>query len=112
MNKRGLVYYNDQLAGTITQTDSGYEFRYLQPYLESKTPKQISLTLPLRVEPYEDKVLFGFFDGLIPEGWLLTVATDQWKLRENDRFELLLASCRDTVGAVTVIPDDQSKQDE
>ncbi|NCI45601.1 HipA N-terminal domain-containing protein [Sediminibacterium soli] len=109
MNKRGLIYYNEYLAGVITQTDNGYEFRYEQEYLDSKAARPVSVTLPLRAEPYEDKVLFAFFDGLIPEGWLLTVAIDQWKLREDDRFELLLAGCRDTIGAVTVLPDGKNK---
>ena len=44
------------------------------------------------------------FDGLIPEGWLLDIAVDHWKVKINDRFQLLLHSCRDTIGAVTVIP--------
>lgn len=30
----------------------------------------VSFSVPLRPEPFEDKRLFPFFDGLIPEGWL------------------------------------------
>jgi serine/threonine-protein kinase HipA len=64
----------------------------------------VSLSLPLREEPYEDKRLFPFFDGLIPEGWLLDIAESTWKLNPRDRMGLLLACCRDCIGAVGVAP--------
>jgi len=51
------------------------------------------------------KTLFSFFDGLIPEGWLLDVAQFIWKLDPRDRMGLLLACCRDCVGAVSIIQD-------
>ena len=46
--------------------------------------------------------LFPFFDGLIPEGWLLEIAIDKWGLKRNDRMGLLLSVCEDTIGAVGV----------
>ena len=105
MSKKGLVYFKDMLAGIIAETDEGYEFSYQTEYLENKNAKPVSLTLPLSTLKYESKVLFAFFDGLIPEGWLLDLATTHWKVKSNDRFELLLLTCRDTIGAVTVIPE-------
>jgi serine/threonine-protein kinase HipA len=107
MNKRGLVYYADWLAGFIAETDEGYEFTYDTNYLNNVAAKPISLTLPLSNEKYTNKVLFAFFDGLIPEGWLLNLAIDHWKVKRNDRFELLLLTCRDTIGAVTIIPENE-----
>ncbi len=105
MAKRGLVYYGEFLAGIIAETDEGYEFSYEEDYLAEEYAKPVSLTLPLAKEKYKSKVLFAFFDGLIPEGWLLNLATAHWKVKRNDRFELLLLTCRDTIGAVTVIPE-------
>ena len=55
-------------------------------------------------EPYWDKVLFPFFDGLIPEGWLLDIAEKNWKIDVRDRMSLLLACCKDCIGAVGVEP--------
>lgn len=107
MNKRGLVYYKETLAGVIQETDEGYEFTYLEEYLNSKAPKPVSLTLSLTETKYESRILFPFFDGLIPEGWLLNLATERWKVRSYDRFELLLLTCRDTIGAVTIIPEEE-----
>ena len=104
MIKSGLVFYQDFVAGLISETDEGYEFSYDQHYLETENAKPVSLTLPLSPYKYRSKVLFPFFDGLIPEGWLLDMAIEHWKTKPNDRFELLLLTCRDTIGAVTIIP--------
>jgi serine/threonine-protein kinase HipA len=108
MNKSGKVYYDKILAGHIWETDAGYEYIYDDDYLAAPWAKPVSLTLPLRQAPYHSKTLFAFFDGLIPEGWLLNIAKEHWKIRTNDRFELLMLTCRDTIGAVTVIPEQET----
>ena len=53
----------------------------------------VSLTLPLRPEPYEWPGLHPFFENLLPEGWLLEIATTKLKISSNDAFGLLLATC-------------------
>jgi serine/threonine-protein kinase HipA len=108
MNKTGKVYYDKTLAGHIEETDAGYEFKYDGDYLAIPSAKPVSLTLPLRQAPYHSKTLFAFFDGLIPEGWLLNIAKEHWKILTNDRFELLMLTCKDTIGAVTVIPEQET----
>lgn len=107
MSKKGKVLYGEVLAGFISETDEGYEFVYDNDYLKSEQPRPVSLTLPLQPESYKSKVLFAFFDGLIPEGWLLDIATDHWKVKANDRFELLLLTCRDAIGAVSIVPENE-----
>jgi serine/threonine-protein kinase HipA len=47
--------------------------------------------------------LFPFFDGLIPEGWLLDIAEKNWKLNEKDRMGLLLTFCKNCIGAVSIV---------
>lgn len=84
------------------EDEDGYHFSYDQAYLTATNPWPVSLTLPLREVPYSSNVLFPFFDGLIPEGWLLDVAEKNWKLNPRDRMGLLLACCRDCIGAVSV----------
>lgn len=96
--------YSGKLAGYLEKTDNGYSFHYDPDYLKSENPKPVSQTLPLSEYPYTSRVLFSFFDGLIPEGWLLNIASKHWKIKGTDRFELLTALCRDTIGAVTVQP--------
>ena len=105
MAKTAKVLYDGVLAARLSETDDGYVLQYDEKYLSLSESKSISLTLSKREEPYRSNVLFPFFDGLIPEGWLLDIAVTHWKLKSNDRFELLLTTCRDTIGAVTVEPD-------
>ncbi|MDE5835390.1 MAG: HipA N-terminal domain-containing protein, partial [Paramuribaculum sp.] len=50
-----------------------------------------------------------FFDGLIPEGWLLDIAEQSWKISARDRFSLLLACCKDCIGNISVIPMEESE---
>lgn len=107
MAKQALVYYQEKLAGYLTETDEGYTYVYDDAYLSYIGAMPVSLTLPLQSEAFESRILFPFFDGLIPEGWLLNVAQNYWKLKGNDRFELLLALCRDAIGAVSIIPQEE-----
>lgn len=102
--KQALVYLGNRRAGVLTEDDKGYEYRYLPEFLASDDAVAISLTLPLTDKPYRDKVLFPFFDGLIPEGWLLDIAEQSWKISARDRFSLLLACCKDCIGNVSIIP--------
>jgi serine/threonine-protein kinase HipA len=98
------IKINERFAGRLRQDEEGYHFEYDPEYLISTTPKAVSLTLPLQKELFHSNVLFPFFDGLIPEGWLLDIAAKNWKLNPRDRMGLLLACCMDCIGAVSVHP--------
>jgi serine/threonine-protein kinase HipA len=103
--RQGNVYYKDVLAGVITETNDGeYLFQYADKYIKHHPKDFITFTMPVREEPYTEKRLFPFFEGLIPEGWLLDIAANNWKINRNDRMGLLLACCENCIGAVSVIP--------
>lgn len=74
--KQAAIYLYDRKAGLLTEDET------------------VSLTLPLTEQIYRDKVLFPFFDGLIPERWLLDIAEKSWKINNRDRMSLLLACFR------------------
>ena len=101
---KALIQYKGINAGILKETDEGYEFSYNEEYLADAASAPVSLTLPLTDKPYQSTVLFPFFDGLIPEGWLLDVALRNTDISELDRFALLLLCCKDCIGAVSVIP--------
>ena len=107
--KQAKVFISNTLAGILTEDEAGYEFMYLPEYLASDSAIPVSLTLPLSDRPYRDNVLFPFFDGLIPEGWLLDIAEQCWKISARDRFSLLLACCKDCIGNISVIPMEESE---
>ena len=100
--RTAYVYVREAFAGVLKETDSGYSFIYDEKYLEAETSTNVSLTLPKQKEEYTSKTLFAFFDGLIPEGWLLNVITRNWKLNPSDRFGILLVACRDSIGNVSI----------
>ncbi len=100
--RQALIKIKDQVAGRLTQDEHGYHFVYDKAYAAQPDARPVSLTLPVREAPYVSAVLFPFFDGLIPEGWLLDIVAKNWKLNPRDRMGLLLACCRDCIGAVSV----------
>lgn len=100
-NRIAEVYIRNKFAGILKETDDGYSFLYDEDYL-NKYNSPVSLTLPLRKEEYVSNTLFPFFDGLIPEGFLFDVATNNWKINPSDRFGILLLTSKDTIGDVSL----------
>ena len=100
--RTAYVYIRNVFAGLLCETDEGYSFSYDEQYLSRKDASPASLTLPLSEETYTSKTLFPFFDGLIPEGWLLGVVSRNWKIDVKDRFGLLLVACKDGIGNVSI----------
>jgi serine/threonine-protein kinase HipA len=96
---RARVFVNDTEAGILTEEDSGlYTFNYLKDY----EGPIVSLTFVNKDITYTSPFLFPFFDGLIPEGWLLNLFVKNWKLNINDRMNLLINCCKDCIGNVRI----------
>ena len=102
--KTALIRFKGRKAGLLKETDEGYEFTYDTEYLAPDSPTAVSLTLPLSDKPYKSPILFPFFDGLIPEGWLLDIASESWKIDRRDRMLLLMSCCKDCIGDISVLP--------
>ena len=103
MNRSAKIMVNDIFAGILTETAEGeYIFQYNEDYVDTPTYLPVSITLPKNKEPYYSKILFPFFDGLIPEGWLLDIGIKNWKIDPRDRMGLLLHLCKDCIGNVSV----------
>jgi len=102
--RKAEVFLHERPVGILEELERGYRFAYLRHYLDDPHAVPVSLSLPLQRAPFEDKRLFPFFDGLIPEGWLLEIAENTWKIDPRDRMGLLLACCKDCIGAAGVVP--------
>jgi len=103
--RQALIKYNHVDCGILKELDSGeYEFTYYAAHIKNHSDLLINFNMPVRKQPYLSKRLFPFFDGLIPEGWLLNIASESWKINKMDRMGLLLACCQNTIGAVSVHP--------
>lgn len=104
--RRARVYFFGKFTGVLEETANGYSFAYADEYLAAKDAEPIALSLPLTKEPYASKQLFPFFKGLIPEGWLLEINSRILHIDPEDDFSLLLATCGDCIGAVSVQPEE------
>ena len=91
--KQALINLRGIKAGILTEDEDGYTFQYDTEFLQSDVAEAVSLTLPLTEKAYHDKVLFPFFD-----------AEKNWKIDARDRMSLLLACCKDCIGAVGIEP--------
>ena len=100
MTRQADVFFLHRLAGRLTELPHAYRFVYDESYLRDGVA--ISLTLPLQAEPFQSETLFAFFAGLVPEGWYLRIVSPTIKVDEHDTFGLLIKTCGDCVGAVSV----------
>jgi len=103
--RQARIYYDTVFCGLLTETNDGdFTFNYDSDYINQYPNQFITFTMPVSKTEYKDKRLFAFFEGLIPEGWLLDIASKSWKINRNDRMGLLLACCKNCIGAVSVEP--------
>lgn len=101
--RQAIVKYNNTVAGLLTELNNGeYVFEYDEAYVNNHPDQFIVFSMPVVKSAYRSKRLFPFFDGLIPEGWLLNIAAKSWRINKNDRMGLLLACCQNAIGAVSV----------
>jgi serine/threonine-protein kinase HipA len=102
--RRARVSLAGRPVGVLEESGPGTVFQYSAEWLATKGAVPISLTLPLRAEPFLSDGLHPFFANLLPEGWLLELTLSKLKLSKEDPFGILLATCADCVGAVEVTP--------
>lgn len=110
--ERALVFYGDKEAGELIKNPAGYEFAYKPEYLQNPDAMPISLAMPLTETKYESPTLFPFFDGMLPEGWLLELTCTSAKIDKNDKFHLLLHTGKDPIGAISVRAADKESHGE
>lgn len=65
----------------------------------------ISVSLPVRTEPYGHAAVTSFFDGLLPEGIIRERLATRFRLDPADVFSMLREFGRDCAGALSIVPD-------
>lgn len=102
--RKGQVYMNGILAGTITENpQDGYIFVYADEYYIDPAMPAVSLTLPKKQKVYTSRYLFPFFANMLSEGSNRAVQAKLHRVDIADDFGILLATASvDTPGAVTV----------
>ena len=82
-------------------------FRYNDDYFNNASFPPVSLTLSKTLQEYRSDKMFPFFYGLLSEGVNKDIQCRLHRIDENDDFTRLLLTARyDTIGAITVKPED------
>lgn len=86
-------------AGHLEEGTHG-EWRFT--YLDGYQGPAVSLTMPVRSEPYYFTAFPPVFEGLLPEGSQLESLLRLQKIDRNDAFRQLVTVGADMVGSLTV----------
>jgi serine/threonine-protein kinase HipA len=99
--RRAIVSVHGVPAGVLQESpdrDGGWRFAYDEAY----AGPPVSLTMPVRPEPYDFDRFPAVFEGWLPEGLQLEALLRMRKLDRDDLFGQLAVVGHDLVGAVTV----------
>lgn len=102
--RKARIFKNNVFCGVLREDEEGFHFRYDSGYMGREDALPLSPTMPLTEDEYEKEMMFPVFDGLIPEGWLLDIASESWKIDRRDRMLLLMSCCKDCIGDISVLP--------
>ncbi len=102
--RRAMVRLDGAQVGMLKESGRTVTFQYDDAWLVRRDAVPVSLTMPIREEPFVTEGLHPFFENLLPEGWLLEIATTKLKISKDDAFGLLIATCADCIGAVEIVP--------
>ncbi len=98
--RTAVVLFKNEEAGVLRETENGYMFEYSAEFIRKNIA--ISASLPAGKECYRSQRLFSFFKGLIPEGWYFNLVCATLKIDKHDTFGILLSTCKDNIGAVSI----------
>ena len=97
--RKAEVFQAGELAGYLRQEWDGL---WVFAYEEGYEGIPVSLTLPVRQEPYTFKEFPAVFDGLLPEGAQLEALLRKHKIDRGDSFKQLVTVGQDLVGSLCV----------
>lgn len=98
------VYLHGTIAGTLERmSQARLRFTYDDAWVDGKRPP-LSLSLPVRAEPYGHEECAPFFEGLLPEGDFLKAIARTLHVSATNSFELLSELGGECAGAISVAP--------
>ena len=113
MPKQLEVWLLGQHVGSLMQVDGRLAFAYAAPWLQQAATADgagmaLSQSLPLRLEPFDDRSTRPFFAGLLPEGEQRRLVAKVLQASRQNDFALLDGIGGECAGAVTLLPPGQS----
>ena len=105
-----VTWMNNQRVGELTKLANGaHTFKYAPEWLASRYARPLSLSLPLQRGNITSDAVFNFFDNLLPDSPIVrNRIVKRYHAKSRQPFDLLSEIGRDSVGAVTLIPEDET----
>jgi serine/threonine-protein kinase HipA len=102
------VFLNSRLVGQLRRETSGaISFQYDQSWLDWESALPVSLSLPIREQPYIGAPVLAVFENLLPDNDALRRQIAACARAEGpDAYSLLAAIGHDCVGALQFLPRD------
>ena len=108
MTRTLSVYFDERLAGKLTQDDSGrLNFLYDAHYLTSENAFPLSASLPLSNTVYADSIVRPFFSNLLPDDFARHRVARLLGVSEKNPFAILEIIGGECAGAISLYPEDQ-----
>ena len=99
------VWWDDDIVGSLRIDRHGdTSFCYAETWLMKPSARAISISLPLRAEPFSRRESRPFFEGLLPEEHQRAAAAAALGLSEGNEFRLLEALGGEVAGALALWP--------
>ncbi len=106
MTNKLNVFVNQLKAGELwLDHQRRFCFQYDKSWINSLDSHRLSVSLPLREDPYLADDSYSYFTNLLPEGKILNVISRKLQIPVSNQFELLKAVGGDCAGAVSLFED-------
>ncbi len=96
------VWLLAQHVGELSRINGQLTFKYAPAWLVQSTATPLSHSLPLRTQPFVDGPVKSFFAGLLPEGQLRQMISQQLQVSAQNEFALLDQIGGECAGAVSL----------
>lgn len=100
------TWMNNERVGELTKLANGaHTFRYDREWLYNRYARPISLSLPLQFGTITSDAVINYFDNLLPDNPAIRDRiVRRYQTQSRQPFDLLAEIGRDSVGAVTLLP--------
>jgi len=104
------VWMNGIHVGSLVKSASGgLEFTYTPEWLATDGARPISLSMLLQHRAYSGEIVYNYFDNLLPDNNKIRDRIQaRFKASTSHPFDLLAAIGMDCVGAVQIVPEEES----
>jgi serine/threonine-protein kinase HipA len=107
-----VLLNNDPVGRLLKEPGGAVSFRYDESWLSRDAAIPVSLSLPLREDPFKGERVVAVFENLLPDSEALRRrVAEKVGAKGTDAYSLLAQIGRDCVGALQFVPEDEDAVD-